>query len=264
MDVTAFVTFEPARPHGARLTFQPHLARDKTRRRLLRVNVSVRGDRIEPSSWLRPSRVPTTPSTPTPAHTASHAATVRPTVIRHGVYRDHSHCNGHRLSRSVAIAVSRPPALGRLHSHNEPARRRGRSRRRCGEDGSHGCHILVSVRLSPSLPCSVSFIRKKPPRVAAAAKSVLLAAISSKEPDHRVVLSPAAPPLNGPEKHVYSCNCDEEVLDVTTCHTLFKDQARYLVDRCSPELYEQVLDEGNENCMMIVEHIITGARPDGL
>lgn len=57
-------------------------------------------------------------------------------------------------------------------------------------------------------------------------------------------------------------NCDEEVLDVTNRHSLFKDQARYLVDRCSPELYEQVLDDENENRKMIVEQIISGALPD--
>eukprot|EP00177_Eucheuma_denticulatum_P003509 GFKZ01006348.1.p1 GENE.GFKZ01006348.1~~GFKZ01006348.1.p1 ORF type:complete len:1728 (+),score=282.49 GFKZ01006348.1:317-5500(+) len=57
-------------------------------------------------------------------------------------------------------------------------------------------------------------------------------------------------------------NCDEEVLDVTNRHSLFKDQARYLVDRCSPELYEQVLDENNENRQLIVEQIISNALPD--
>lgn len=57
-------------------------------------------------------------------------------------------------------------------------------------------------------------------------------------------------------------NCDEEVLDVTNRHSLFKDQARYLVDRCSSELYEQVLDESNENRKLIVEQIISNALPD--
>lgn len=57
-------------------------------------------------------------------------------------------------------------------------------------------------------------------------------------------------------------NCDEEVLDVTNQHSLFKDQARYLVDRCSSELYEQVLDPNNENRKLIVEQIISGALPE--
>lgn len=57
-------------------------------------------------------------------------------------------------------------------------------------------------------------------------------------------------------------NCDEEVLDVTNRHSLFKNQARYLVDRGSPELYEQVLDEQNENRKLIVEQIISGALPE--
>lgn len=56
-------------------------------------------------------------------------------------------------------------------------------------------------------------------------------------------------------------NCDEEVLDVTNRHSLFKDQARYLVDRCSSELYEEVLDENNENRRLIVEQIISNALP---
>eukprot|EP00737_Agarophyton_chilense_P003254 gb/GEZJ01003787.1/.p1 GENE.gb/GEZJ01003787.1/~~gb/GEZJ01003787.1/.p1 ORF type:complete len:1487 (-),score=292.94 gb/GEZJ01003787.1/:474-4934(-) len=56
-------------------------------------------------------------------------------------------------------------------------------------------------------------------------------------------------------------NCDEEVLDVTNRHSLFKDQARYLVDRCSSELYEEVLDESNENRKLIVEQIISNALP---
>lgn len=57
-------------------------------------------------------------------------------------------------------------------------------------------------------------------------------------------------------------NCDEEVLEVTNKHSLFKDQARYLVDRGSPELYEQVLDESNESRPLIVEQIISSALPE--
>eukprot|EP00178_Gracilaria_changii_P011059 TRINITY_DN3179_c0_g1_i1.p1 TRINITY_DN3179_c0_g1~~TRINITY_DN3179_c0_g1_i1.p1 ORF type:complete len:1727 (-),score=283.16 TRINITY_DN3179_c0_g1_i1:8574-13754(-) len=56
-------------------------------------------------------------------------------------------------------------------------------------------------------------------------------------------------------------NCDEEVIDVTNRHSLFQDQARYLVDRCSSELYEEVLDESNENRKLIVEQIISNALP---
>lgn len=57
-------------------------------------------------------------------------------------------------------------------------------------------------------------------------------------------------------------NCDEELLEVTNKHQLFKDQARYLVDRSSPELYEQVLSEDNEHRGLIVEQIISTALPD--
>lgn len=57
-------------------------------------------------------------------------------------------------------------------------------------------------------------------------------------------------------------NCDEEVIEVTNKHSLFKEQARYLVDRGSPELYEQVLAESNDNRNLIVEQIISSALPD--
>jgi clathrin heavy chain len=57
-------------------------------------------------------------------------------------------------------------------------------------------------------------------------------------------------------------NCDEELLEVTNKHALFKDQARYLVDRCSPELYEQVLADDNEHRPLIVEQIISTALPE--
>lgn len=57
-------------------------------------------------------------------------------------------------------------------------------------------------------------------------------------------------------------NCDEEVLEVTNAHQLFKDQARYLVDRCEPELYEQVLAEDNEHRSLVVDQIISTALPE--
>jgi clathrin heavy chain len=57
-------------------------------------------------------------------------------------------------------------------------------------------------------------------------------------------------------------NCDEELLEVTNKHALFKDQARYLVDRCSAELYEQVLAEDNVHRPLIVEQIISTALPE--
>lgn len=57
-------------------------------------------------------------------------------------------------------------------------------------------------------------------------------------------------------------NCDEEVIEVTNKHQLFKDQARYLVDRGSPELYEEVLSESNEHRSLIVEQIISTALPE--
>lgn len=57
-------------------------------------------------------------------------------------------------------------------------------------------------------------------------------------------------------------NCDDELLDVTNKHALFREQARYLVDGGSPELYEQVLTEDNEHRALIVEQIISTALPE--
>eukprot|EP00172_Hildenbrandia_rubra_P003693 Plantae.Rhodophyta-Hildenbrandia_rubra.ctg6205.p1 GENE.Plantae.Rhodophyta-Hildenbrandia_rubra.ctg6205~~Plantae.Rhodophyta-Hildenbrandia_rubra.ctg6205.p1 ORF type:complete len:1699 (+),score=311.37 Plantae.Rhodophyta-Hildenbrandia_rubra.ctg6205:5143-10239(+) len=56
--------------------------------------------------------------------------------------------------------------------------------------------------------------------------------------------------------------CDDELLAVTNAQQLFEDQAKYLVDRESPELYEAVLAEDNEFRPLVVEQLISTALPE--
>ncbi|KAA8496164.1 Clathrin heavy chain 1 [Porphyridium purpureum] len=55
--------------------------------------------------------------------------------------------------------------------------------------------------------------------------------------------------------------CDEELLEVTNTHALFKEQAKYLVDRASPELYALVLTPGNVHMRQVVDQMIQYALP---
>ena len=48
-------------------------------------------------------------------------------------------------------------------------------------------------------------------------------------------------------------NCDEELIDVTNRNTLFKDQARYLVERMDMDLWMTVLTDDNEFMGQLVE-----------
>eukprot|EP00181_Compsopogon_caeruleus_P004586 CAMPEP_0184684602 /NCGR_PEP_ID=MMETSP0312-20130426/15903_1 /TAXON_ID=31354 /ORGANISM="Compsopogon coeruleus, Strain SAG 36.94" /LENGTH=1737 /DNA_ID=CAMNT_0027137941 /DNA_START=95 /DNA_END=5308 /DNA_ORIENTATION=+ len=56
--------------------------------------------------------------------------------------------------------------------------------------------------------------------------------------------------------------CDNELLDVTNKNQLYKDQARYLVDRESPELWEKVLDPENPNRKLVLDQVISVALPE--
>jgi len=55
--------------------------------------------------------------------------------------------------------------------------------------------------------------------------------------------------------------CDEELLEVTNANQLFKEQAKYLVDRASPELYALVLTPANPNMRKVVDQMIQSALP---
>ncbi|KAL6066534.1 Clathrin heavy chain [Balamuthia mandrillaris] len=56
--------------------------------------------------------------------------------------------------------------------------------------------------------------------------------------------------------------CDDELIDVTNKNQLFKNQARYLVERQSPELWSKVLREDNEYCKQVLDQVIQTALPE--
>ena len=56
--------------------------------------------------------------------------------------------------------------------------------------------------------------------------------------------------------------CDEELLDVTTTNGLFKDQARYLVEKQDAALWERVLADDNPHRQELVEQVISTALPE--
>jgi len=55
--------------------------------------------------------------------------------------------------------------------------------------------------------------------------------------------------------------CDAEVIDVTNAHSLFKQQAEYVVNRESNELYSRVLNASNPFRKLVVDQIIGVALP---
>ena len=56
--------------------------------------------------------------------------------------------------------------------------------------------------------------------------------------------------------------CDEELIDVTNRYSLFKQQAKYLVDRALPELWAKVLVEENEHRRQLIDQVVSTALPD--
>ena len=56
--------------------------------------------------------------------------------------------------------------------------------------------------------------------------------------------------------------CDEELIAVTNSNGLFKDQARYLVERMNEELWATVLAEDNEHKAELVKVVISTALPE--
>ncbi|KAL7716080.1 Clathrin heavy chain 1 [Entamoeba marina] len=57
-------------------------------------------------------------------------------------------------------------------------------------------------------------------------------------------------------------NLDDELIDVTNRHNLFKYQAKYLVERQDLTLWDKVLVDDNENRKNIVEQVIHTALPE--
>mmetsp|Transcript_22621 Transcript_22621/g.70241 ORF Transcript_22621/g.70241 Transcript_22621/m.70241 type:complete len:1205 (+) Transcript_22621:68-3682(+) len=56
--------------------------------------------------------------------------------------------------------------------------------------------------------------------------------------------------------------CDDELVDVTNRNSLFKVQARYVVERMDPELWEKVLGDGNEHRRQLIDQVVSTALPE--
>ncbi len=56
--------------------------------------------------------------------------------------------------------------------------------------------------------------------------------------------------------------CDEELLELTNENELFKDQARYLVERRDPELWARVLNAENTHRQRLVDETVQTALPE--
>jgi len=56
--------------------------------------------------------------------------------------------------------------------------------------------------------------------------------------------------------------CDDELIAVTNKNSLFKSQARYLVERQSQDLWLKVLDESNEHRQTVLDQVVQTALPE--
>lgn len=56
--------------------------------------------------------------------------------------------------------------------------------------------------------------------------------------------------------------CDKELIEVTNRNSLFRLQARYLVERLSKELWADVLAPENEFRAQVIEQVISAALPE--
>ncbi len=57
-------------------------------------------------------------------------------------------------------------------------------------------------------------------------------------------------------------HCDDELLEVTNKNSLFKHQARYLVERQDAELWAKVLTEENEFRRQVIDQVVQTALPE--
>jgi len=57
-------------------------------------------------------------------------------------------------------------------------------------------------------------------------------------------------------------SCDEELIEVTNKNYLYRLQARYLVERQSPELWGMVLGQDNEHKPQVIEQVVAIALPE--
>lgn len=56
--------------------------------------------------------------------------------------------------------------------------------------------------------------------------------------------------------------CDDELIDVTNKNSLFKLQARYVVERMEPELWEKVLTPDNQFRRQLIDQVVSTALPE--
>ncbi len=57
-------------------------------------------------------------------------------------------------------------------------------------------------------------------------------------------------------------SCDEELIEVTNRNYLYRMQARYLVERQSPELWSRVLDPENPHRQQVIDQVVQTALPE--
>lgn len=57
-------------------------------------------------------------------------------------------------------------------------------------------------------------------------------------------------------------SCDQELIEVTNRNYLFRKQARYLVERQSPELWASVLDPENPHRKNVIDQVVQTALPE--
>jgi len=57
-------------------------------------------------------------------------------------------------------------------------------------------------------------------------------------------------------------SCDRQLVDVTNRNGLFRLQARYLVERQSPELWALVLNPENQHCRNVIDQVVGTALPE--
>jgi clathrin heavy chain len=57
--------------------------------------------------------------------------------------------------------------------------------------------------------------------------------------------------------------CDDALLECTSKNSLFKMQARYVVERADPELWAKVLDEENTHKRAVLDQVGTAGRGAG-
>ena len=56
--------------------------------------------------------------------------------------------------------------------------------------------------------------------------------------------------------------CDDQLIEVTNKHGLFKEQARYLVERQDLDLWAKVVSDENEFRSQLIDQVVATALPE--